>query len=115
MGPRQDETIYMFLSVDGALKTYTFKQSFRMQYFRVQNLKEEEFLPDHPKAPMVKECLANLHSLFLHSIQQMKTIADLVAATAGTIMIKEKTWDTQQTSTDPLASILHSSQSTQPS
>lgn len=115
MGPRQDETIYMFLSVDGALKTYTFSQSPRRQLFRVQNLKEEEFLPDHPKAPMVKECLANLHSLFLHSIQQMKTTADLVAATAGTIMIKEKAWDTQQTSTDPLASALPSSQSTQPS
>lgn len=90
MGPRQDEIIYMFLSVDGALKTYTFKQSLRMQFFRVQNLKEEEFLPDHPKAPMVKECLANLHSLFMHSIQQMKTTAELVAATAGTLMIKEK-------------------------
>jgi hypothetical protein len=107
-GPRQDEIIYMFLSVDGALKTYTFRQSPRATLFRVQNLKEEEFLPDHPKAPMVKECLDHLHSLFLHTLQQMKTTADLVAATAGTLMIKEKKWDTPQTSTDPLASVLQS-------
>ena len=91
MGPRQDEIIYMFLSVDGALKTYTFKQPMRRYSFaQPSQLKEEDFLPDHPKAPMVKECLANLHSLFMHSIEQMKTTADLVAATAGTIMIKEK-------------------------
>lgn len=101
MGPRQDQIIYMFLSVDGALKTYTFRQDPGRQLFRTRNLKEEDFLPDHPKAPMVKECLANLHSLFMQSIQQMKTTAELVAATAGTLMIKEKSYVTQAGSPTP--------------
>ena len=91
MGPRQDETIYMFLSVDGALKSYTFKQPLRSFSFpQAKDLKEEEFLASHPKAPMVKECLDNLHNLVLRSIEQMKLTTELMAGTAGTIMIKEK-------------------------
>jgi hypothetical protein len=103
-GPRQDQIIYMFLSVDGALKSYTFKQPFhRYSFSMASQLKEEDFMADHHKAPLVKECLNNLHNLVLQSIEQMKTSAELIAATAGTMMIKEKAWGTQQSSTDPLS------------
>lgn len=94
MGPRQRDTIYMFLSVDGALKSYTFKQPLRSWSFaQASNLKEEDFMAGHHKAPLVKQCLENMHDLILQTIVQMKTTTELIAATAGTIMIKEKARD----------------------
>jgi hypothetical protein len=89
-GPRGKDPIYMFLSEDGVLKSYTFTQSLDRWTNRAMNIKEEDFMADHHKAPLVKQCLENMHELILQSIAQMKTTTELIAATAGTIMIKEK-------------------------
>lgn len=88
-GSRWKEPVYMFLSVDGALKSYMFNKQLGPTYgaLCVQGLKEIEISDDTPK---VNGCLQNMHDLITNSLAQVKTTTQLLGATAGTLLIQEK-------------------------
>lgn len=88
-GPRSKDQVYMFLSVGGELKTYTFTQTAGTYIAKVAKLKEEAFMAGTPKEDLVMAALQNLHDQVLLSIAQAGLMAELLAGTAGSLMIKE--------------------------
>ena len=89
-GARWDDPVYMFLSVDGQLKSYTFKK--RDASFCVammHSLKETDFLAGLDKESTVRACLQNILEQIGNATQLALTSAKMMSGVAGSLMNKQ--------------------------
>jgi len=93
-GPRWTSIVYMFISVDNVVKSYTFTKDHgaHFDFNMVRGLVAYDIAAGLPKEELFRACIQNMHEQINNSLQLVKTSAQLLGATAATYLIKEKAY-----------------------